>query len=168
MRGDSVAVGQRAQPMLGQLTRRKRLTNAGALQSIVTDLETSMKSHSLFATLALLVMSASGAEAAEWEFIGTQQANFKGDRDVIKVRGHEGHRAIKICVEMAPLKMLDLDVVYGNGERQDIQVRSQFEPGSCTRVIDLKGKRRDIDKITMVYNRVRGQDPAVVFVYAMR
>lgn len=127
-----------------------------------------MTARALLSALALLVASALTARAAEWEFIGTQQANFKGDRDVIKVRGHEGHRAIRICVEMAPLKMLDLDVVYGNGERQDIQFRSQFEPGSCTRVIDLKGKRRDIDRISMVYSRVRGQDPAVVFVYAMR
>lgn len=127
-----------------------------------------MKARTILAVLTLLAVSPLTAAAAEWEFVGTQQANFKADRDVIKVRGHEGHRAIRICVEMAPLKMLDLDVVYGNGERQDIQVRSQFEPGSCTRVIDLKGKRRDIDRISMVYSRVRGQDPAVVFVYAMR
>ena len=120
------------------------------------------------ATVAALLLLASTAmvQAQEWEHVGTQQANFKADRDVITVRGHERHRAIKICVEIAPLKMLDLDIVFGNGERQDVKVRNHFEPGNCTRVIDLKGKRRDIQKIVMVYSRVRGEAPATVFVYA--
>lgn len=125
-----------------------------------------MKLRSAVASLALLAGSTLAAQASDWEFIGTQQANFKGDRDVIKVAGHERHKAIKICVEMAPLKMIDLDVLYANGSRQDVQVRSNFEPGTCTRAIDLVGSKRNIDRITMLYSRVRGESPAVVFVYA--
>jgi len=125
-----------------------------------------MRFRIVLAALGLLATSAFAAHAADWDHVGTQQANFKADRDVIPVRGHESHRAIKICVEVAPLKMLDLDIVFGNGTRQDIKVRSDFEPGTCTRVIDLEGKQRKIDKIVMVYSRLRGQSPATVYVYA--
>ncbi len=115
---------------------------------------------------AIAALSPFAAAAADWEHIGTQQADFKADRDEIKVRGNDKYKSIKLCVEVAPLRMKDLDLVYGNGEHQDIKVRADFQPGSCTRIIDLKGKKRNIDKVVMVYNRIRGNDPAVVYVYA--
>ena len=56
--------------------------------------------------------------------------------------------------------MLDLKVVYANGEPDDIPVRSVIRAGRETRALDLRGRDRAIDRIDMVYRsrpNFRGQ-----------
>jgi hypothetical protein len=56
--------------------------------------------------------------------------------------------------------MLDLKVVYANGEPDDIPVRSLIRAGRETRSLDLRGRDRAIDRIDMVYRsrpNFRGQ-----------
>jgi hypothetical protein len=49
--------------------------------------------------------------------------------------------------------MLDLKVVYTNGEPDDIQVRSLIRAGSRTRPLDLRGRERAIQRVEMVYRK---------------
>ena len=88
------------------------------------------------------------------------------DRDTISVRGNERHRQIRLCVERSPLRMRDLKVVFNNGAVQDVSVRRRFAPKSCTRAIDLKGRRRNIASVEMFYDRKGDGGPAEVKVYA--
>ncbi|PPC87622.1 MAG: hypothetical protein CTY31_01665 [Hyphomicrobium sp.] len=126
----------------------------------------SSKAVSLAALAAAAVTFAMPSHAHAWEQIGYQQADMKRDQDTIAVRGNERHRQIRVCVEQRPLRMRDLDVRFANGGRQDVSLRKRFAPGSCTRVIDLKGKGRNIASITMLYDKVTDGRPAVVKVYA--
>ena len=88
-----------------------------------------------------------------WVELGCQQVSFIGkDRDSIRVGRREGRfKAIRLKVRGTDVEMLDLKVVYANGQPDDIQVRSNIRAGSETRALDLKGRERAIDRIDMVY-----------------
>jgi hypothetical protein len=50
--------------------------------------------------------------------------------------------------------MLDLRVIYANGEPDDIPVRRVLRQGERTRPMDLRGRERSIDRIDMVYRTI--------------
>ncbi len=88
----------------------------------------------------------------KWEELGCQSVGFLGDRDVIRVGRREGRfKSIKLNVSGNAIYLLDLKVVYANGQPDDIQVRSEIREGGETRPLDLKGRERAIDRVEMVY-----------------
>lgn len=103
-----------------------------------------------FAALAALGLSASAASSAE--LLGCQNVGFLKDRDTIKVGKSEGRfKAIKLEVKKAPIELIDLKVIYGNGQADDLPVRSNIPAGGATRWIDLKGDKRFIKEIDLIY-----------------
>ncbi len=88
-----------------------------------------------------------------WVQLGCQQVSFFGkDRDSIHVGGREGRlKAIRLSARGNDVEMLDLKVIYANGEPDDIPVRSVIRAGTQTRPLDLKGRERAIQSIDMVY-----------------
>jgi len=91
-----------------------------------------------------------------WELIGTRDVSFRAERDTIFARGQDRHRQIMVCVYRKPVRVLDLDVRFANGGHQDVGVRNVIGAGQCTRVIDLKGNRRDIRSVSIAYKTVHG------------
>lgn len=90
--------------------------------------------------------------APAWVELGCRSVGFNVDRDVIRVGRREGSfRAIRMRVRGNDIFMYDLKVVYGNGAPDDIPLRMDIRAGSNTRAIDLKGARRIIQRIEMVY-----------------
>ncbi len=88
----------------------------------------------------------------KWEDLGCQSVGFLADRDVIRVGRREGrYKAIKLNVSGNAVYLLDLKVVYANGQPDDIQVRSEIREGGETRPLDLRGRDRAIDRIELVY-----------------
>jgi hypothetical protein len=100
-------------------------------------------------TVAAVLGAAAPASAATQ--LGCRSVGFLTDRDVISVPGKATFSAIKLTVRGNAIEMLDLKVVYGNGNPDDLAVRSNIPAGGETRWIDLKGGRRDIRQINMVY-----------------
>ena len=47
--------------------------------------------------------------------------------------------------------ILNLRVVYERGPPDDIEVRSEIRDGGETRPLDLRGERRAIDRVELVY-----------------
>jgi hypothetical protein len=97
-----------------------------------------------------------------WVQLGCQQVSFIGrDRDSIDVGRREGRfKAIRLAARGNDVEMLDLKIVYANGEPDDIQVRSLIRAGRETRPLDLRGGDRAIRRIDMVYRsrpNFRGQ-----------
>ncbi len=90
-------------------------------------------------------------EKAGWHKIGETTASFKMDKDAIAVLGNDRFKAIKLKVTDASIHLMDLEVYYENGTKEDIQVRSELKAGSETRDIDLKGKEPAIKKVVMIY-----------------
>jgi len=98
----------------------------------------------------------------KWVQLGCQQVSFVGkDHDSIQVGRSEGRfKAIRLAARGNDVEMLDLKVVYANGEPDDIPVRSVLRAGRETKALDLKGGERAIQRIDMTYRsrpNFRGQ-----------
>ena len=60
--------------------------------------------------------------------------------------------------------MLDLKVIYANGQPDDIRVRRILERGEPTLPLDLRGRDRSVDSIELVYRALpnrRDREPTV-------
>ena len=101
------------------------------------------------------------AAQARWEQLGCQKVGFSVDKDTIRVgRGEGRFKAIRLRVAGNKVHMMDLKVVYANGQPDDISVREEIRAGGQTRPLDLRGERRAIRQIDMVYRsqpNFRGQ-----------
>jgi len=105
----------------------------------------------LFAiALTLIVFS---GKAQDWELLGSQKVNFGLDHDEIPVTSKEGKfSAIQIKVLDGGINMHSCIVYFGNGEKQEVELRYNFAPGSESRVVDLSGNKRFINRIAFWYD----------------
>lgn len=127
-----------------------------------------MKSKLIVLSLFLLTVSLS-SYAQRWEKLGERVVNYKTDRDVIKC-GHKGtFTALRIHVENSPVEFHDIEVEFMNGSKQRINIREQIRAGGESRVIDLRGNKRVIKDITLIYhtNRHIGASKRKARVYIM-
>lgn len=86
-----------------------------------------------------------------WQLIGTGEASYRVENDTFRVPGFQRFRQIMVCAYRAPVRLYDLDVRYFNGGTQDMNVRDTLQPNTCTRAIDLRGFRRDIQSVSIDY-----------------
>jgi hypothetical protein len=91
----------------------------------------------------------------DWVQLGCQQVSFRGrDRDTIQVGRREGRfRAIRLAARGNDIEILDLKVVYANGNPDDLDVRRVIRSGNRTGRLDLRGRDRAIQRIDMVYRQ---------------
>ena len=54
----------------------------------------------------------------------------------------------------ADVEMLDLRVIYANGQPDDIPVRRVIRQGDHTQPMDLRGRERSIHRVEMVYRTI--------------
>jgi len=102
--------------------------------------------------LGLLFISFNG-HSQTWERLGNRVVNYGLDKDDIFVGAHEGaFTKIKVEVSGGALNMHRMIVHYMNGSKQEISLKHNFNKKSSSRVIDLKGNKRLIKKITFVYD----------------
>jgi hypothetical protein len=121
---------------------------------------------SLLTLIAVFVISSGFTLAKKWVLIGQKEANYGRDRDVLKVKGNDIYTAVKIKVVDAGLDMMDFDIVFENGERMNVPIQKNFRQGEESRVIDLRGNRRRIDRIEFLYDTkgiLRGKANVLVF-----
>jgi hypothetical protein len=128
-----------------------------------------MKKNTFYlAVIAIFMMGFSGIDRG-WQLIGDKWANYSLDRDELKVTGNDIYTKLKIRVTDAPLNMHDMDVVFENGERQNFVLQRNFSQGEWSRVLDLAGNRRRIDKIIFKYDTKNvGKGKARVAVWGKR
>jgi hypothetical protein len=96
---------------------------------------------------------AGGGGRGDWVELGCQEVSLFGkDRDTVRVGRREGRfRAIRLHVRGADVELLDLKVIYANGEPDNISVRNHIRAGERTRPLDLRGRERSIDRVEMAY-----------------
>ena len=94
-----------------------------------------------------------------WEHLGSRKINHTLDRDVIYVTGAEGSfNALKIKVGHKPIALYDIKVHYRNGGVEDIKTRIHVPAGGESRVIDLRGRNRVIEKVVFRYETKGSHD----------
>jgi len=89
-----------------------------------------------------------------WHKIGETTVDFKSDKDVIKVWGADKFKSLRIKATDAPVHIENLEVVYQDGQPEQIPVRFDFKAGTESRQIDLAGYERRLKEINMVYRTV--------------
>lgn len=110
----------------------------------------------LFAVLGLTAMSFTQIQNTlppKWELLGTRKIDYKLDRDEIPVTRFEGtFKALKVKVKKSGINLHKIVVHYGNGDVQEIETRENIPAGGETRVIDLPGNKRVIQKVVFWYD----------------
>ena len=88
-----------------------------------------------------------------WRTIGYTRVDGR-DSDTIRLPGFTRQRAVRLCAMNAPLHLRDFDIRFANGGRQDVNTRATLPAGRCTRAVDLKGNRRDIEAVRLRYEPI--------------
>jgi len=114
---------------------------------------------------ALMVSTTPG-----WHKIASTTVDFQKERDEVSVLGADHFSAIKFAVTDAPIDLQDLEIWFENGTKQDVQVRTPIEVGKESRIIQIEGGHRDIDKIVFVYKTMpnRKDVKAEVSIYGLK
>ena len=118
-------------------------------------------------TLTLMLLIACASTAADWVFLGERTAAKGGDRDEIRVGAREGaFSKIQLRVRGSALTVQDVKVHYANGDVEDVSIRAHIPAGGESRVIDLTGTDRVIEKVVFWYRtpaRARGRATVRLF-----
>ena len=94
-----------------------------------------------------------------WRNLGSKTVNYRLDKDVLDVQLRDGtFQQLKFLVRAGALNMYKVIVHFENGGQQEIELRQNFGPRSSSRVIDLKGNNRIIEKITFWYDTVNSSN----------
>ncbi len=117
--------------------------------------------------LSAFISNSAIAQQGTWERLGVRKVNHRVDHDEILVTWTEGaFDAIKIVVSGAPLNMHKCVVHFANGGDQEILTRHNFAQGSDSRIVDLVGNNRIINRISFWYDTkglLRGRATVTVF-----
>ncbi len=116
----------------------------------------------LILAAALAAPSPAAAQGA-WELLGQRTVSDEAERDVIALPGNRRYSEIRICALRRGVRIRDVDVVFGNRQRQDIAVRRRLEARDCTRAQRLRGRGpRDIRRIVLRYEALNDRGPQPV------
>ena len=88
-----------------------------------------------------------------WRTVAYRQVNGR-DTDIIHMRGHIRERRIRVCAINQPLNLRDFDIRFQNGGHQNVNTRAVLRAGTCTRAVDLRGNRRDINAVRLRYSPI--------------
>jgi hypothetical protein len=123
--------------------------------------------HILVSTFALGSTLASTAFAGnDWALLGTRKVSLAKETDVIDVTRRDGRfTALRIDVEDGPLDMFNIRVVFANGESFSPTVRINSRADDLSRVIDLPGEARTIERIIFRYRGPQRLGAATVRIY---
>ena len=90
---------------------------------------------------------------SKWVKLGSKKVAYKLDRDVIRVGARDGgFTKLKLVMKKGNLNMHKMVVEYGNGTKDIIPLKHNFNKGNATRIIDLQGGKRVIKDITLWYD----------------
>lgn len=123
--------------------------------------------HVALSTFVLGSVLASTAFARDdWALLGTRKVSLAKDTDVIDVTRRDGRfTALRIDVEDGPLDMFNIRVVFSNGQSFSPTIRINSRGEDLTRVIDLPGEARTIERIIFHYKGPQRLGAATVRVY---
>jgi hypothetical protein len=112
------------------------------------------KSVLLFSSvLMILAISSMSFNFAGWRSLGTKTVNYRVDHDVLDVQLRDGRfQQLRFVVRGGDLNMHKCVVHFENGGQQEIELRHNFDKRSASRVVDLKGNNRIIERISFWYD----------------
>lgn len=98
-----------------------------------------------------------------WELLGSRKVNYGLDKDEIAVNAREGvFSALKIKVRKGGINLHRIAVHFGNGEVEELEVREDIRANSESRVLDLPGNKRVIQKVVFWYDTKNKADQRAI------
>lgn len=91
------------------------------------------------------------SDRTDWHKIGETTVNFETDRDEITVIGADKFAAIKFKVKDVPIHLMDMEVYFDKGGKEDINVNFPLKPRGESRVIEFENGEQDLKKVVFVY-----------------
>lgn len=89
----------------------------------------------------------------KWELLGSRKVNYGLDKDEIIVTAREGvFSALKIKVLRGGINLHRVAVHFGNGEVEELEVRENIPANGESRVLDLPGNKRVVQKVVFWYD----------------
>lgn len=81
-----------------------------------------------------------GGAVGTWRIVGTTQAHFTADHDgIVVIPAFNNFRQVQIKVTDAPLRLVKLEVTYGDGAPDVLPLAINIPQGGVSRPIDLRG-----------------------------
>jgi hypothetical protein len=118
----------------------------------------------LFALLVVACAASRAQQRDAWVALGQRDVSDRVDHDVISVTAERGEfQRIKLLVQRAPVDFHRVVVHYGDGSKQEVEMRNTIRAGSETRAIDLEGRDRVIRNVEFWYDArtIRGRKASV-------
>lgn len=126
------------------------------MKTIVLAAAVLISSLGFSASNAALHLTAQPGQA--WEKLGMRVVTMTADHDEIPVTIHNGfYTAVQLRIMKAPIHLMNINIVFGNGENENVVFDKLFAAGTETRVIDLVGNKRVISKVNINYKSVPTQ-----------
>ena len=110
-----------------------------------------LKALTLSIFFFLLFVVGAGNVSAQWENLGSKEVTDKAESDVFRLATEGQFRSLRFQVTRRPVRFYKMEITYGNGEKDEIQIRSLIRAGGSSRVIDLKGRDRYIRSVKFWY-----------------
>lgn len=102
--------------------------------------------------LFVVAIGASAVSAQGWVDLGTKEVKDRSEQDTWHVGAGKGEfRKIRLKVHQKAVRFYKLEVKFENGQVQNIELRNVIPAGGQTRIIDLVGTDRRIDKVDVWY-----------------
>ncbi len=103
----------------------------------------------------------------DWNRLGSKKVSYSLDRDVLHIGANDGlYSKLKLAVTGGSVNMHKMVVEYGNGAKDTIMIKQNFQKRTDSRVIDLQGNKRVIKKISFWYDtKNRSQRQATMHVF---
>ncbi len=115
--------------------------------------------------------AAAGRNAGPWTSLGELHVRDRVDRDTLRLKSEKGtFDSIRLKVKGHAVQFHSLTIHFENGGEQQVALPSVIRAGKFSRVIDLTGGQRALEKIVFVYDaqtRRRGKG-ARIKVYGRR
>ncbi len=125
----------------------------------------------LLALITIAGPAAARRNAGPWTSLGELHVKDRVDRDTLRLTSEKGtFDAIRLKVKGRAVQFHSLTIHFENGTEQEVALRSVIRPRKFSRVIDLTGGQRALEKIVFVYDaqtRQRGKG-AKIEVFARR
>ncbi len=108
--------------------------------------------RALPAALAVAAAGQALARARDWVLLGERVVDDRLDHDVIAVSARHDYEALQVRVQGHAVQFRDMKVHYANGRTQDVELRGVIGAGQESRVIDLAGSERVIQRVEFWYD----------------
>jgi len=96
-------------------------------------------------------------EPGGYEVLESKLLDTKDDVVTLRVEGNEGPvSSIRLRAWVQQVNVRRAEIVFGNGDRQDVRMRDRLEPGQATDPVDVDGRTRNIKSVILTLRPQRG------------